>query len=131
MNLSLVEEVWYTRECELPVICRIAEQKLSWEDHSLKLQLDYGVRMTEAIIGSWKCTVQTYFLVKLQLSVVAYLPGLCIYGKREVDIFLQRIGWHGAWQLWHVSGGLHIPIKHRFRYYAGAEPDEPRMRLKV
>ena len=50
MNLRLFEEVWYTREQELPVICRIAEQKLSFEVHSLKLQLDYGARTTEAIL---------------------------------------------------------------------------------
>ena len=55
MNLSQFEEVWYTRERELPVICRIAEQKLSFEVHSLKVQLDYGARMTEAILGSGKC----------------------------------------------------------------------------
>jgi len=42
VNLSLIEEVWYKMEWELPVICRIAEQKLSAEVHSLKLQLDYG-----------------------------------------------------------------------------------------
>jgi len=42
VNLSLFEEEWYTREQELPVICRIAEQKLSFEVHSLKLQFDYG-----------------------------------------------------------------------------------------
>jgi hypothetical protein len=39
VNLSLFKEVWYTREWELAVICRIAEQKLSFEVHSLKLQL--------------------------------------------------------------------------------------------
>ena len=55
MNLSLFEEVWYTREWELPVICRIAEQKLSIEVHSLKLQFDYGARTTEAILGFGKC----------------------------------------------------------------------------
>ena len=92
MNLSLFEEVWYTRERELPVICRIAEQKLSFEVHSLKLQLDYGARTTEAILGSWKWKVRTHFLVKIQLSVETYRPGLCIYGKRVVDTFLQRIG---------------------------------------
>jgi len=57
VNLSLFEEVWYTNELELPVICRIAEQKLSIEVHSLKLQLDCGARTTEAILGSWKCKV--------------------------------------------------------------------------
>ena len=57
MNLSLFEEVWYTSERELPVICRIAEQMLSIEGHSLELQLDYGARMTEDILGSWKWTV--------------------------------------------------------------------------
>jgi len=55
VNLGLFEEVWYTRERELLVICRIAEQKLSFEVHSLKLQLDYGARTTEAILGSGKC----------------------------------------------------------------------------
>ena len=96
MNLSLFEEVWYTRERELPVVCRIAEQKLSFEVHSLKLQLDYGARTTEAIVASCKYKVRTYFLVKIQLSVETYRPGLCIYGKRGVDTFLQRIGRHGA-----------------------------------
>jgi hypothetical protein len=88
VNLSLFEEVWYTRERELPVICRIAEQKLSFEVHSLKLQLDYGARTTEAILGSWKCKVRTHFLVKIQLSVETYRPEQCIYGKRVVDTFL-------------------------------------------
>ena len=92
MNLSLFEEVCNTSEQDLPVICRIAEQKPSFQVHSLKLQLAYGARKTEAILGSWKCTVQTYFLVKIQLSVVTYHPGLCIYGKRVVDTILQRIG---------------------------------------
>ena len=55
MNLSLVEEVWYTSERESPVIFRIAEQKLSFEVHSLTLQLDYGAQTTEAILESWKC----------------------------------------------------------------------------
>jgi len=92
VNLSLFEEVWYTREQELPVICRIAVQKLSVEVHSLKLQLDYGAGTTEAILGSCKCKVRTHFLFKIQLSVVDYRPGLCIYGKRVVDTFLQCIG---------------------------------------
>jgi len=42
VNLSLFKEVRYTSEQDLPVICRIAEQKLSFEVHSLKQQLDYG-----------------------------------------------------------------------------------------
>jgi hypothetical protein len=42
VNVGLFEEVWYTSERDFPVICRIAEQKLSFEVHSLKLQLDYG-----------------------------------------------------------------------------------------
>jgi len=63
--------------------------------------------------------------------VVTHGPGLCIYGKRVVDTFLQRIGWLGAWQLWHLSGGLHIQINHRFSYSAGSEQDEPRLYLKV
>jgi hypothetical protein len=63
--------------------------------------------------------------------VVTNRPGQCIYGKRVVDTFLQWIGWDGEWQLWHFSGGLHIPIKHRFRYYAGLERDEPHLHLKV
>jgi hypothetical protein len=80
----------------LPVICRIAEQKLSFELRSLKLQLDYGARTTEAILGSWKCKVRTYCFDKIQLSVETYRPGLCFYGKRVVDTFLQRIGSNGA-----------------------------------
>ena len=92
MNLRLFEEVWYTSERDSPVICRIAEHKLSVEVHSLKQQLDYGARMPEAILGSWKCKVLTYFLVKIQLSVNTYAPGLCIYGKHVVDTFLQSIG---------------------------------------
>jgi len=92
VNLSLFEEVWYTTERDLPVICRIAEQELPFEVHSLKLQLDYGARMTEAILGFWKWKVRTYISVKIQLSVDPYRPGLGINGKRVVDIFLQRIG---------------------------------------
>jgi hypothetical protein len=42
VNLSLFEEVLYTSEWELPVICTIAEQKLSIEVYSLKPQLNYG-----------------------------------------------------------------------------------------
>jgi hypothetical protein len=90
--LSLFEEVWYTWEWDWPVICGIAEQKLSVDVHSLKLQLDYGARMAEAIVGSWKWKVRTYFSVKIQLSVVTYRPGLCIYGKHVGDTFLQRRG---------------------------------------
>jgi len=74
VNLSLIEEVWNTRERELPAICRIAKQTLSFEVHSLKLQLDYGARTTEVIIGSWKCKVRTPFIVKIQLSVETYRP---------------------------------------------------------
>jgi hypothetical protein len=80
--------VWNTRERELLAICRIAEQKLSFEVHSLKLQLYYGARTTEAILGSWKCKVRIHFLVKIQLSVETYLPEQCIYGKCVVDTFL-------------------------------------------
>jgi len=92
VNLNLFEEVWNTSERDLPAICRIAEQKLSFDVHSLKLQLEYGARMTEAILGSWKWKVRTYISVKIQLSVVTYRPGLCNYGKRVVDTVLQRIG---------------------------------------
>jgi len=51
--LTLFKQVGYTGERELPVIRRVAEQKLSFEVHSLRLQLDYGARTTEAILGSW------------------------------------------------------------------------------
>jgi hypothetical protein len=88
--------MWYTIEHDLPVICRIAKLMLSLVIHSLKQQHDYEARMTEAILGSWKWKVQTYFSVNIKLSVVTYRPGLCIYGKRVVDTFLQRIGSHGA-----------------------------------
>jgi len=37
-----MKEVWYTGERELPVIGRVAEQKLSLGISSLKLQLDFG-----------------------------------------------------------------------------------------
>jgi len=76
----------------LPVIIRIAEQKLSFEAHSLKLHLVYGAGTTEAILASWKRKARTHFLVKMLLSVITYQPGLCIYGKRVVDTFLQWIG---------------------------------------
>jgi len=89
VNLSLFKEVWYTNEWELPVICRIAEQKLSFEVHSRKLQLDDGARTTEAISGCWIYKVRTHFIVKIQLRVVNYRPGQCIYDKRVVDTFLQ------------------------------------------
>jgi hypothetical protein len=65
VNLSLFEEVWCTSERDLPVICLIAEQKLSCEVHSLKLQLNYGAGMAEAILGCSKYKVQTYFSVKI------------------------------------------------------------------
>jgi len=54
VNSSLLQEVSYTGEQELPVICRVAEQKLSFEAHSLKRQLNYGARTTGAILRSWK-----------------------------------------------------------------------------
>ena len=44
----------YTGERELLVICRVAEQNLSFEVYSLKTQPDYGERTTEAILGPWK-----------------------------------------------------------------------------
>ena len=46
--------MWYTSELELPVICGVAAQTVSFEVHSLKLQLDYGARTTASIVGSWK-----------------------------------------------------------------------------
>jgi hypothetical protein len=92
VNLSLFKEVWFTSEWELTVICRIAEQKLSFEVYSLKLQLDYEAQMTEASLESWKCKIRTHFLVKIQLSVVTYCPGLSIYGQHVVDTFLEWIG---------------------------------------
>jgi len=55
VNVRVFEEVWYTREWELPVICRVAESKMSFEVYSVKLQFDYGARTTEAILGSGKC----------------------------------------------------------------------------
>jgi hypothetical protein len=55
VTFSLFEEVWDTRERELPVICRVTEQKVYFEVHSLKQQLDDGARMIEAILGSGKC----------------------------------------------------------------------------
>jgi hypothetical protein len=57
MNLRLFEEMLYASERELPVMGRIAEQKLSFEVHSVKLQLDYGAQTTEVILRSWKCKV--------------------------------------------------------------------------
>ena len=57
MNLSLLEKVWYTSERELPVICRVAEQKLSFEVYAVKLQQDYGARTTVAVLRSWKYKV--------------------------------------------------------------------------
>ena len=54
MDLSLFEEVWYTGQWELPVTCRVAEQKLSFEISSLKLQLDFVAQTIDAISGSWK-----------------------------------------------------------------------------
>ena len=65
VNWSLFKEVWYMSERLLPVICRIAEQKLSFEVHTLKLQHEYGAQTTEAILGSSKCMVRTYFLAKI------------------------------------------------------------------
>jgi hypothetical protein len=130
-NISLFEEVWYTSERELPVICTIAEQKLTFEVHSLKLQLHYAAWRTEAILASGKCKVRTHILVKIQLSVVTYCPGQCIYGKHVVETFPQTIDWHVALQKWHLSGGLHILIKHRIRYSAGVEQDEPRQHQTV
>ena len=54
MNLSLFEEVGYTGELELPVVCKFAVQRLASGVHSLKLQLEYGARTTDAIIESWR-----------------------------------------------------------------------------
>jgi hypothetical protein len=55
VKLSLFEEAWYTKEQEMLVIGRIAEKKLSFEVHFLKLQLDDGARRTQAVLGSEKC----------------------------------------------------------------------------
>ena len=85
-----------------------------WQNNILLM--DYGAWTTEAIFGSWKFMVHTYFLETIQLSVDIYLPGLCIYSKHVADTFLQKIDRHGAWQLWHECGGLQVPIKSRFRY---------------
>jgi hypothetical protein len=48
VGLRLFKEVRYPCEWDLPVICRIAKQKLSFKVHCLKQQLDYGVQTTEA-----------------------------------------------------------------------------------
>jgi len=92
VNVCLFEEVSHTGERELLVVSRISEQMLSFEVQSLKLQLNYGAKMTETILGSWKCKVGTYFLDQIQRSVVTYRPVLRIYGKRVVDNILERIG---------------------------------------
>jgi hypothetical protein len=39
----------------LLVFCRIVEQTLSAEGHSLKLQLDCEAKMSDAILGARKC----------------------------------------------------------------------------
>jgi len=54
VNFSVFKEGWYTGERELPVICRVAEQTLSIEVSYLPLQLDYGGRTREDILGSRK-----------------------------------------------------------------------------
>jgi hypothetical protein len=82
VNVSLLEEVWYTRERELANICRIVEQKLLFEVHSLQVQFDYEVRNIDAILGCGKCIGRN----------IRVTQNLCIYNKRVVDIFLQRIG---------------------------------------
>jgi hypothetical protein len=92
VNLSLFEEVSYTREQELLAISRIAEQKLSFEVHSLKLQLNYEAQTREAISGYWKGKVRTHFLVKIQLSVETDHPGQCIHSKHVVDTIFHWIG---------------------------------------
>jgi hypothetical protein len=91
VNLRLFEEVRYTSELELLLICTVAEQMLSLQVHSLKLQLDDGVWISEVNVGYWKCKVQTYFSVHIQLYVVTHCPGLYIYGKHLVDVFHQKI----------------------------------------
>jgi hypothetical protein len=92
VNLSLFKEVWYSSERDLPVICGIAAQKLSFEVHSQKQQLDYGARTMEDIFGSWKCKAQTSFLVENLFSLITYCTGMCIDSKHMVDAFLYRIG---------------------------------------
>jgi len=54
VNLRLFDGVWHTSEQDLPVICSIAEQQLSFEIHTHMQQRDYGARTTEPIILSWK-----------------------------------------------------------------------------
>jgi len=49
VNQNMIKQGWYTGERELLVICRVAEQKLSFEVSSLTLQLVYGAWMTAAI----------------------------------------------------------------------------------
>jgi hypothetical protein len=78
VNLSLFKEAWYTGERELPVICRVTEQKLSFVISSLKLQLDYGARTTADILASWKCIGPNIPL--------SQNPVWCV-----VDTFLQRM----------------------------------------
>jgi hypothetical protein len=92
VNLSLFEEVWSTRERELLVNCRIAEHKLSFEVHTLNLQLDYGVRTTEAILETGKCICLNILFSQNPVKCRNLSPRLCIYGKRVVDTFLQSIG---------------------------------------
>jgi len=49
----------------------------------------------------------------------AYSRRLCIYCKRVLHTFLQRMGWHAAWLLGHFRGVLRIWINHIFRYLLG------------
>jgi hypothetical protein len=45
MFVSTLKVIWYTSEWELPVICSVADAKLSFEVHSLRLQLDLDAQM--------------------------------------------------------------------------------------
>jgi hypothetical protein len=62
--------VWYTSERELLVICGVADQKMSFDVNSLKLQLNYGGQTTESILESWK-----HIGLKIPLSQISVKCG--------------------------------------------------------
>jgi len=89
--------VWYTSKRELPVIWRIAEQKLSVVVHPLKLQLDYGAWTTEAILEYGKCNVRTYILVIIQWSLVTYRESVWRCFSVHIEILSTCVQAHNSW----------------------------------
>jgi len=103
-------------ERELPAILysRWAES-IFWDSRSQAAALLPELHYAEAIVG-FGSGGPSILLGNIELSEINNWPGLCIYGSVVQGYLPPMDSWHRANNLRHLSGGLHIPIKHRLIY---------------